>query len=94
MAAASAQEGLEILRHSFDLPSLIVSDMIMPGLDGFQFMQAVYAEEKWRNIPFIFLSGRPRSRPGEANKHLVRYLPKPFLVEELLSEVSHMLGNA
>lgn len=93
MAAANAREGLEILRNAYDPPELIISDMVMPDMDGFQFLQAVYLEENWRDIPFIFLSGKPKRNLEGANLKRVRYLPKPFPIEDLLTEVQGMLSQ-
>ena len=94
ITAANAREGLEILRNAYEPPELIISDMVMPGMDGFQFLQAVYLEEKWRDIPFIFLSGKPNRTLEEANLKRVRYLPKPFPIEDLLTEVRGILGQS
>lgn len=93
MAAANAREGLDLLHNAYELPEVIISDMMMPVMDGFQFMQAVYTEEKWRDIPFIFLSGQPKTLETPQMKQ-VRYLPKPFLIEDLLTEVQGMMGGS
>jgi CheY-like chemotaxis protein len=92
VTAGNGKQGLEMLRSMFEPPDLIISDMVMPDMDGFQFMQAVQAEEAWHDIPFIFLSGRPRSTLDAKELRQVRYVPKPFLVEDLLSEVSNVLS--
>jgi CheY-like chemotaxis protein len=94
MVAANAREGLEILRNAYEPPEVIISDMVMPEMDGFQFLQAVYLEEKWREIPFIFLSGKPKRSLEGANPRRVRYLPKPFPIEDLLTEVQGLLGQS
>ena len=94
ITAANAREGLEILRNAYEPPELIISDMVMPGMDGLQFLQAVYLEERWRDIPFIFLSGKPNRTLEEANLKRVRYLPKPFPIEDLLTEVRGILGQS
>lgn len=92
VTAGNGKQGLEMLRSMFQPPDLIISDMVMPDMDGFQFMQAVQAEEAWHDIPFIFLSGRPRSTLDAKELRHIRYVPKPFLVEDLLSEVSNVLS--
>jgi CheY-like chemotaxis protein len=92
VTAGNGKQGLEMLRSMFQPPDLIISDMVMPDMDGFQFMQAVQAEEAWHAIPFIFLSGRPKSTLDAKELRQVRYVPKPFLVEDLLSEVSSVLN--
>jgi signal transduction histidine kinase len=68
---------------------LVLSDVMMPKLDGFGLIQALRAEEQTRNIPIILLS----ARSGEESTILGLdagaddYLPKPFTAKELLARV-------
>ncbi len=52
--ACDGEEGMAVVRR--DRPSLIISDALMPRMDGFQFLQAVKADDALRSIPFIFYS--------------------------------------
>ncbi|HSU83774.1 MAG TPA: ATP-binding protein, partial [Thermoanaerobaculia bacterium] len=54
--AADGAAALERARET--LPDLILSDVMMPGLDGYQLLQALRADERTRGIPVIFLSAR------------------------------------
>lgn len=91
VTAGSGTQGLELLRTMYVLPDLIISDMVMPEMDGFQFMQCVQAEAIWQHIPFIFLSGKPRNFTDVPPLQQVHYIPKPFMIEELLAEVGRIL---
>ncbi len=52
--AAEGQEGLEMLKlHKTDL---IISDALMPGMDGFRFLRNINQDEELKSIPFIFYS--------------------------------------
>ena len=54
MEACNGQEGLQTASaHRLDL---IISDVFMPVMDGFQFLKAIKGDEKLRSIPFIFYS--------------------------------------
>ncbi|MEW6067939.1 MAG: PAS domain S-box protein [Nitrospirota bacterium] len=52
--AAHGQEGLEMVK--IHKPDLIISDALMPMMDGFQFLRAVKTNEKLKSIPFVFYS--------------------------------------
>ena len=96
LTAGSAREGLQILRSDQAKPSVIISDVLMRDMDGFQFYQAVYADEHLRDIPFIFISAKSRLR-DESEKRGVKvygYLSKPFMVEDLLTAVARLVQHA
>ncbi len=55
--AIDAEDGLDGLRMAkIHMPDLIISDALMPLMDGFQFLRAVKEDEKLKTIPFIFYS--------------------------------------
>src|SRR5262245_1722987 len=55
----TASHGVEALERLYaQSPDLIVSDISMPNMDGYQFYEAVRANPAWTLIPFIFLSAR------------------------------------
>lgn len=96
LTAASAREGLQILHSSYSKPCVIISDVLMREMDGYQFYQAVYADERWRDIPFIFISAKSRLRDESEKRGLkvYGYLSKPFMVEDLLSAVAKLVQHA
>jgi PAS domain S-box-containing protein len=75
------------------LPDLVLADVMMPGLDGFQLLTAVRADPDLRMIPLILLS----ARAGEASRveglgaGADDYVVKPFSAQELLVRVSTQL---
>ncbi len=75
-----------------NLPDLIILDIMMPGIDGFEFCRRVRAGEHCAKIPIIFLS----ARSDEIDKVLGLemggddYMTKPFSVKELKSRVKAM----
>jgi CheY-like chemotaxis protein len=96
LTAASAREGLQILHSNYSKPCVIISDVLMREMDGYQFYQAVYADERWRDIPFIFISAKSRLRDESEKRGLkvYGYLSKPFMVEDLLSAVAKLVQHA
>ena len=90
----SASEGVEALgvmqRHT---PDLIISDINMPGMDGYTFYNAVRTNERWALIPFIFLTARGQTldvRKG-IGMGVDQYVVKPFEPEDLLTAVEARL---
>jgi CheY-like chemotaxis protein len=80
--ARNGQEALEKLHHS-EPPSLIVLDLMMPVLDGWQFREAQKADPQLASIPVVIVSGIDARYAPEA----AIYVRKPFQVEELLQAV-------
>jgi len=85
--AADGRTGLE-LAHSL-APDLILLDIIMPGMDGYEVCRALKAHPKTAEIPIIFLSGR--ADPADKIKGLqlgaVDYITKPYDKGETLARV-------
>jgi signal transduction histidine kinase len=77
-------------------PGLIVSDVMMPIVDGFELLKAVRADEQTRTIPVILLSARAgeESRVEGIQAGADDYLIKPFSTRELLARVSGRLEIA
>jgi CheY-like chemotaxis protein len=78
LEAADGLRGLEQARRQ--RPDLVLTDVRMPGLDGFQLAYALRGDRRTRSVPLIFLS----AGPGQANAERARapgalaYLTKPF----------------
>ena len=89
--AACAQEALVIMDDLVEKPGLIISDIVMPGMNGFEMLQAV--EDRHPSIKTLFITGS--SLDAEEWNHAGRthtaLLVKPFRKSELLAEVSRML---
>lgn len=91
---ASGQEALGAALHQ--IPDLIVTDIMMPGLDGFALAAALRAERRTRHIPLIGMTGQ---WSAEIQKQAQRagfsaMLLKPCLPAHLLAEVERVLRRA
>jgi two-component system, sensor histidine kinase and response regulator len=93
VTADSGKSGLDVLRRSYPLPDLIVSDIMMPVMDGYEFLNAVRSETNWIDLPFIFLTAKGERSDQNLGKELGAddYVTKPFGPEDLLVAVSAKL---
>ncbi|MDX1779357.1 MAG: hybrid sensor histidine kinase/response regulator, partial [Thermodesulfobacteriota bacterium] len=84
ITAANGVKGLAKLRHA--VPDLIITDIIMPRMDGLQFLTAVKADSALKHIPLIVLTARtdPTCAIEGLQKGADDYMVKPINVQELL----------
>ena len=89
--ADSGEAGLETARAT--PPDLIVSDVMMPGLDGFDFVRALRADEALAPVPVILLTARAddASRLEGLGAGADDYLAKPFSAAELKVRVENLI---
>lgn len=90
----NGKEALERL-NSFSSLDLIISDIMMNDMDGYELCQAVTASERYEHIPFIFLSakGAAEDRLKGLSMGAVAYIQKPFNIDELMAKVESILSN-
>src|SRR5258708_39609713 len=86
LTANNGQDGINVLQSARNLPDLIVSDIMMPRMNGYEFYEALRRETRWATIPFIFLTARGEKAAIRAAKSLGvdDYIIKPFSAEDLL----------
>ncbi|MEO5826108.1 MAG: ATP-binding protein [Gemmatimonadales bacterium] len=77
-------------------PDLILSDVMMPRLDGFELLRALRSRETTRSVPFIMLSARAgeEARIDGLHAGADEYLVKPFSARELIARVEAQLTRA
>jgi len=78
LQAASGKEGLLIAQR--ESPEIIVLDVMMPEMDGYETLQHLKADPKTRGIPVVFLSARAHEQEAQRGLDMgaVGYLTKPF----------------
>jgi CheY-like chemotaxis protein len=75
MIAANGRQGLERLAQN-PSPDLVISDFMMPILDGARFLQAMRETEDHRNIPCIIMSSIPRGERAQSHRRIFRLYPQ------------------
>jgi two-component system sensor histidine kinase/response regulator len=86
MLASDGNEAMQRMKTAAPLPDLIISDITMPGMDGFEFYRALRKHDQWTDIPFIFLTARDQVEDLEQGYSLGAddYLVKPLDQARLL----------
>jgi two-component system response regulator VicR len=90
--ANGGKEGLEIIRK--DHPDLVLLDLMMPEMDGWEVYQQMKANEATKNIPVIIVTARAQSIERVLGLHIAKvddYIVKPFSPQELLNSVDKVL---
>ena len=90
-----AKNGLEGLEHAEqDRPDLIILDMIMPVMDGEEFIQKYRVEKKNFGVPIIIASVNDKIPASLLEKGKIRnVLKKPFSIEILIKTIKSILGD-
>ncbi|MBN1563086.1 MAG: response regulator [Anaerolineae bacterium] len=94
LTATNGIRGLAALEeHAEEPPDLIVSDIMMPQMDGYEFFEKVRADQSWVKIPFIFLTAKGERDDVHLGKQMGAedYVIKPFDAEDLLVAVDARL---
>jgi chemosensory pili system protein ChpA (sensor histidine kinase/response regulator) len=82
-----AKDGLEALEHLYEeRPSVVLSDIEMPRMDGFEFVRNLRADPKLAGLPVVMITSRiaQKHREYAAELGVQHYLGKPYSEEELL----------
>ncbi|GAB5551745.1 MAG: hypothetical protein Sapg2KO_13360 [Saprospiraceae bacterium] len=92
--AQNGQEALEILAQSTDF-HLILSDLMMPIMDGYQLLKKLKSQDDTRHIPTIILTAKADmgSKLQALRIGVDDYLSKPFHEQELKMRIAHLIQN-
>ena len=91
-----ATNGIEALAKAAESsPDLILLDLMMPDMDGWEVYQQMKADEKTRNIPVIVVTAKAQTIDKVLGLHIAKvddYIAKPFSPQDLLNSVERVLG--
>jgi DNA-binding NarL/FixJ family response regulator len=93
IVASNATEAWELLEQK--TPDLIISDIMMPQIDGYQFLQQLREDARFKSLPVVFLTARGMTsdRIQGYESGCDAYLSKPFEPEELEAIVKNLLAR-
>ncbi len=102
LTASNGAEALKLLENpltphsSTFIPDLILSDVMMPKMDGFTLLEKVRSQDEYCGIPFILLTARADMEDKLKGLRIGvdAYMTKPFEIEELQLRIKNLLANA
>jgi DNA-binding response OmpR family regulator len=95
IGAVGGREGLETVRKL--KPDLVLLDLMMPDMDGWEVYQQMKADDELKDIPVIVVTAKAQSIDRVLGLHIAKvddYVTKPFGPQELLQSVNKVLGEA
>jgi len=90
--ATGGMEGLKMIREEH--PDLVLLDLMMPDMDGWEVYQQIKADEKTKGIPVIVVTAKAQSIDKVLGLHIAKvddYIAKPFSPQDLLNSVERVL---
>ena len=87
-------EGLETVKR--ERPDLVLLDLMMPDMDGWEVYQQMKADDDLRNIPVVVVTAKAQSIDKVLGLHIAKvddYITKPFGPQELLESVEKIIGE-
>jgi len=94
LGAPGGKEGLEMVRKT--LPDLVLLDLMMPDMDGWEVYQQMKADDSTRNIPVIVVTAKAQNIDKVLGLHIAKvddYIAKPFGPQELIDSVERVLSQ-
>ena len=93
IGAVGGREGLETVRRL--KPDLVLLDLMMPDMDGWEVYQQMKADDELKDIPVVVVTAKAQSIDKVLGLHIAKvddYVTKPFGPKELLHSVRKVLG--
>jgi DNA-binding response OmpR family regulator len=93
-AENGSQALMKLANHS---PALIISDLMMPEMDGFELIHQLHQQEQWRSIPIVVLTAKEITSEDrqKLNGGVIKIFAKgSYLSSDLFEEVNHLLSQA
>jgi two-component system response regulator VicR len=90
--ALGGQEGLDLIRSTH--PDLVLLDLMMPDMDGWEVYQQMKANEAMRDIPVIVITAKAQNIDKVLGVHIAKvedYISKPFSPQQLIDSVEMVL---
>ena len=92
IGAAGGREGLDTIREV--IPDLVLLDLMMPDIEGWDVYQQIRADEKTKHIPVIVVTAKAQNIDKVLGLHIAKvndYISKPFSPQDLVASVEKVL---
>ena len=94
IGANGGREGLQLIRN--ELPDLVLLDLMMPDMDGWEVYHQIKSDDLTRDIPVIVITAKALNIDKVLGLHIAKvedYIAKPFSPQELLERVDQVLSK-
>jgi len=94
IGASGGQAGLDIVRK--EIPDLVLLDLMMPDIEGWDVYQQIRADDATRHIPVIVVTAKAQNIDKVLGLHIAKvndYISKPFSPQELVNSIQNVLGE-
>ena len=95
IGASGGREGLDMIRR--ELPDVVLLDLMMPDMDGWDVYQQMKADDATRQIPVIVVTAKAQNIDKVLGLHIAKvedYISKPFSPQELVNSLERVLAKA
>lgn len=95
IGASGGREGLDLVRRL--LPDVVLLDLMMPDMDGWEVYQQMKADAATRQIPVIVVTAKAQNIDKVLGLHIAKvedYISKPFSPKELLDSLERVLAGS
>ena len=95
IGAEGGEAGLERIRE--EVPDLVLLDLMMPGVDGWQVYQHLQTDQAFEDIPVIVVTAKAQDIDKALGLRIARvadYIAKPFGSQQLLESIRRVLGDS
>lgn len=95
ITSINGDKALKTLSTLDAIPEVIISDIMMPNMNGYEFFAAVSTHSQWNHIPFLFLTAKSTLEDIRLGKMLGvdDYITKPFNEEDLIASISGKIAR-
>lgn len=97
LSAYAGKEGMELLKEHQDEIGLVLLDVMLPGMYGWEILESIKADEGTKHIPVIMLTARhyleDEVETGKYADLFAEYVVKPFVVRDLLEKIAKNLRH-
>ena len=92
LASTSAEDGIEVCKR--ELPDLVLMDLVLPGMNGFQATRALARDEVTKSIPVLIVStkGMETDKAWGMRQGAKDYVVKPPVEADLIGRINALLG--
>ena len=94
IGAMGGREGLEAVQR--ETPDVVLLDLMMPDMDGWEVYQKMKANEATKNIPVIVVTAKAQSIDKVLGLHIAKvddYITKPFGPQDLIDSIEKVLAR-